>query len=107
MEIRKGVTAAVIVSREWANLDVIRLILRQGHNPTREIRGDQSHLILAEILDPDDPHGLWIELNSHRNMEDSTIPRYSFLIPWGYILGISISEKFSPEIWEEARKLGF
>ena len=26
MEIRKGVTAAVIVSREWANLDVIRLI---------------------------------------------------------------------------------
>jgi hypothetical protein len=42
MEIRKGTTVAVIVSREWANLDVIRLILRQGHNPNKEFRAIEA-----------------------------------------------------------------
>jgi hypothetical protein len=108
MNIDKGASAYVIISRDWANLRAIRIFLRQNHEPEREIRGtDDSHIVYAKILDSDDPHGLWIELNTAKHREDSAVKRYNFLIPWGSLLGIVVSEEFSPEIREEVRKLGF
>ena len=108
MTIDKGASAAIAIRRDWANLRAIRMFLRQNDNPEREIRGsDHSHLVFAKILDYDDPHGLWIELNTDRHREDSTVKRYSLLVPWSEVLAIVISEEFSPALREEARKLGF
>ena len=108
MTIKKGTTVAVIVNRHWANLAGIRMFLRQGHEPNRQIRGtDESHVVIAEVLDSNDPHGFWIELNSEKHKKDPSVKRFSFLVPWGSILGIVLTEKFSPEIWKEVKKLGF
>jgi hypothetical protein len=108
MQIKKGASVAVVVNRAWANLHGVRIFLREGQAPGLEIRGiDQSHIVFADVLDADDSKGLWIELNSGRHQEDPAVKRYSFLVPWGQILTVVISEDFSPAIREEARKIGF
>ena len=108
MNIDKGATAAIVIDRHWANLKAIRVFLRQNDHPENEIRGtDEGHLVFAKILDLDDAHGLWIELNTDKHREDSTAKRYGFLIPWNSVLGIIVGEEFSPDVREEVRKLGF
>lgn len=108
MNVDKGASAAIAIRRDWANLRAIRLFLRQHDNPEREIRGtDDGHLVFAKILDSEDPHGLWIELNTEKHREDSTVKRYSLLVPWSEVLAIVIGEEFSPTIRDEARKVGF
>jgi len=50
----------LVVERSWANLRGVRAIIREG----REIKeGDDSHIIEAKVLDSEDTHGLWVELN--------------------------------------------
>jgi hypothetical protein len=84
------------------------MFLRQNNQPEREIQGrDESHQVYVKILDHEDPHGLWIELNAAKHREDSAAKRHSFLIPWGSVLGIVVGEEFSPEIKEEVRQCGF
>jgi hypothetical protein len=108
MNIPKGANVAVIISRDWANLSAIRIFLRKHREPETEIQGnDESHLVFAKILDHEDPHGLWIELNTTKHAEDSAVKRYSFLIPWGSVLGMVVGEEFSPMIRDEVRRAGF
>jgi hypothetical protein len=63
--------------------------------------------VFAKILDPDDPHGLWIELNTNSQRDDPTVKRDSFFIPWNQVLSIVLAEEFTPAIREEGRKIGF
>ncbi|MGB6944370.1 MAG: hypothetical protein WBE37_18355 [Bryobacteraceae bacterium] len=109
MQIPKGKAVAVIVRRDWANLAAVRIFLRQGETPPgKQIGGsDDSHIIFTDVLDADDPKGLWIELNTERHKDDPSVERFPFLVPWAYVLAVVISEKFSPEVYESARKMGF
>jgi hypothetical protein len=108
MQIDEGACVAVVLNRDWANLQGVRLFLRQNDTPAREIRGpDESHIVFAKVLDSGDARGLWIELNTDRHRKDSTVKRFSFLVPWSQVLTIVIAEEFSPAIREEARKIGF
>jgi hypothetical protein len=92
----------------WANLRGVRIFLRQNQNPDQEIRGeDDSHVIFGELLDYEDLRGLWIELNSHKHQQDATVQRQTLLIPWSEVLTLVLAEKFSPEVWNEAKKIGF
>ncbi len=105
MRIEKGTSIALVVRREWANLAGVRVFLRQGESPPgKEVGGsDDSHIISAAVVDSDDPHGLWIELNTDLHEKDPTVKRYPFLVPWENILTIVLS----PEIYDAAKKIGF
>jgi hypothetical protein len=102
MKIDKGTSVAVVINRHWANLQGVRMFLR----PEKDIGGaDESHVVFARMLDSEDRNGLWIELT--KNKEDSTVKSLSFLIPWSQILSVVVGEDFSPDIREQARKIGF
>jgi hypothetical protein len=104
MKIDKGTSVAVVINRHWANLQGVRMFLR----PEKDIGGaDESHVVFARMLDSEDRNGLWIELNTAKHKEDSTVKRFSFLIPWSQILSVVVGEDFSPDIREQARKIGF
>jgi hypothetical protein len=105
MKIDKGTSVAVVINRHWAHLQGVRMFLR----PEKDIGGaDESHVIFARMLDSEDPNGLWIELNTAKHKEDSTVKRFSFLIPWNQILSVVVGEDdFSPDIRDQARKIGF
>jgi hypothetical protein len=107
MKIDKGANIAVVVNRSWANLWGVRVFLRQNETPEREIRGDDSHLVFAKLLDSEDPNGVWVELNTDRHEKDPTVKLASFFIPWSQVLTIVVTEEFSPAIREEIRKIGF
>jgi hypothetical protein len=108
MQIDKNASVAVIVKRTWANLHGVRMFLRQHENPTTEIRGvDESHIIFATVLDSDDARGVWIELTADKQKPESSVGRFSLLIPWSEVLTIVVGEQFSAAIRQEARKIGF
>jgi hypothetical protein len=108
MKIEKGASAAVVVFRSWVNLHWVRRFLRYYEEPDREVRGDESHIILARVLDADDPHGLWIELNTARHEKDPTVEKHNLLVPWSQVLSIVIPEKdFSDAVQDEVCKIGF
>jgi hypothetical protein len=108
MKIDKGTAVAVVVNRDWANLQGVRLFLRHYQDPQREIRGtDESHVMFADVLDSEDPKGLWIELYTDQQRKDPRVKRLPLFIPWGHVLSIVIAEEFSPAIREEARQIGF
>ena len=108
MKIDKGTNVAVVVNRHWANLQGVRMFLRHYQDPEREIRGsDESHVMFADVLDSEDPKGLWIELYTDQHRKDPDVKRLPLFIPWGQVLSILIAEEFSPAIREEARQIGF
>lgn len=102
MQIAKGTSAAIAVTHNWANLQGVRAFLRQKEDPRREIRGDDdSHIITAKILDSEDPVGLWIEIDWR--MQDETLEKRNFLIPWREVLTVVTGKG----VEEESRKIGF
>jgi hypothetical protein len=105
MEIKKNTSAAVVVRKSWANLYGVRCFIREG----REIKEshDESHIILGKVLDADDPRGLWMETNTGRHETDPSITLQSILIPWREVLTIVLRQDLSPELWSEARRMGF
>jgi hypothetical protein len=104
MEIKKNSSVAVIVPRRWVNLRGIRLFVREG----REIpENADSHIILARVLDSEDPRGLWIELNRGTHEKDPSVKLQSMMVPWNEVLSIIVRQDLSPELWEEARQTGF
>ena len=104
MDIKKDTDVAVVVSKDWANLFGVRMFLRDG-NEIGESH-DGSHIILAAVLESTDPYGLWIT-NSKQKKEDPKAKVKGIMIPWGQILTVVVLQKFSPELWVDAKKLGF
>lgn len=83
MQIDKGASIAVVVRKPWANLHGVKMFLRQHPDPQAEIRGvDESHILFAKVLDPDDARGVWIELAGDKQNADSAVGRVSLLVPW-------------------------
>jgi hypothetical protein len=108
MQIDKGASLAVVVSRAWANLHGVKLFLRPEDATQKEIRGvDDSHILFAKLLDADDARGVWIEVEQDRRKENPAAARIEMLIPWSQVLTIVVAEKFSPAIRQEARRIGF
>ena len=108
MQIDKGASIAVVVRKAWANLHGVKMFLRQHPDPQAEIRGvDESHILFAKVLDPDDARGVWIELAGDKQNADSAVGRVSLLVPWSQILTIVVADQFSASIRQEARKSGF
>jgi hypothetical protein len=104
MNIPKDASVAVVVNRNWANLQGVRMFLR----PEKKIEGtDESHVIFARVLDSEDEHGLWIELNTAKQEEDAAVKRFQFLIPWSQIVTIVVGEELSAHAPERVHKIGF
>jgi hypothetical protein len=102
MHVEKRTSAAIVVSHHWANLVGVRAFLRQKDDPHREIRAqDDSHVILAKIVDSEDPVGLWIEIEWRK--QDGNLEKRTFLIPWREVLTIVIGAC----VEEESRTIGF
>jgi len=108
MNIDKGSSAAVVVSKAWANLHGVKLFLRSGGGSQTDIRGmDESHVLFAKVLEAEDSTGVWIEVQTDKHGEDLAIGAVRMLIPWRQVLAIVVAEKFSPAIRQEARRIGF
>jgi hypothetical protein len=63
--IRKGVSCAVVVSKEWAEVAEVRKFL----GPARDGNVDQTrpgHVIYAKAGGEETVHGVWIELYTDR-----------------------------------------
>jgi hypothetical protein len=102
MNIPKGTSVAIAVTHHWANLQWVRAFLRQKDDPNREIgASDDSHVIFAKVLDPEDPIGLWIKIDWRK--EDGELEERKLLIPWHEVLTV-VSGK---SVEEQTRKIGF
>jgi hypothetical protein len=102
MDIPKNSSAAIIVRRQWVNLQAVRWLfaLEGTQSPLQEETG---HLIVAKMLDARDPHGVWVEMPE---LESPKRARWTLLIPWREIIAIAISETYNPEMWK-ATPIGF
>ena len=58
---------------------------------------DESHMLIARVLDDADPRGLWIELNTSRHKEDADVPLWNLLIPWKEVLAVVVDPTDGPE----------
>lgn len=88
MQIDKAASIAVVVKKTWANLHGVNTFLRQHPDPQADIRGvDESHILFAKVLDPDDP-GVWIELTGDKQNADCAVGRVSLLVRWSQVLTI-------------------
>ena len=104
MRLKQNSTTAVIVTKSWANLQSIKLFLRDC--PVCEVEAaDDSHAILARVLDDTDERGLWIELNTRKHATDPSIELQALMIPWRAVLGLVIADDFTPAM-KEAQNLG-
>lgn len=105
MQIDKAASIAVVVRKTWANLHRVNMFLRPHPDPQADIRGvDESHILFAKVLDPDDP-GVWIELTGDKQNADCAVGRVSLLVRWSQVLTIVIAGQFSAAICQEARKI--
>lgn len=104
MNIKENTSVAVVVNKSWANLYGVRVFLREG----REIKEsqDESHIIFATVLDPNDAMGLWIT-NTKQHEADPNTRVKRILIPWHVIQTVVVRQDISPELWAEANKMGF
>ena len=92
MKIEQGTGVFVSVRLEWANLWGVRAFLRGKYDPTQEIRAiDDSHIIAAEVVDAEDPLGLWILIDYPTKTGE--LEKRKFLIPWAQILTVMIRER--------------
>ncbi len=108
MQVSKGANVAVVINRVWANLHGVRMFLRRGENPQKEIRGvDGSHVIFAKVIDAEDSRGIWIELPSDKPKDNAPAEALSLLIPWPQVLTLVLADEFSQAIRDEARRIGF
>src|SRR6266849_9578936 len=104
MELKKNTSIAVIVTRDWINRCGVRMFVREGREIPKE---SDSHIIFARVLDSQDPHGLWIELHRGKREVDPSVELQGMMIPWGEVLSVVVRENLSPELWNEAKKMGF
>ena len=97
MKIQTGAMLAVVVNQHWARLQGVsqflgnsgeseRMAPQRHHNVQ-----DDSHTLYANVLDDEDPRGLWVELNPEHHKKYKT-KTGAFLIPWNQILGIAVMQ---------------
>ena len=104
MNIEKDTPIAVVVTREWVNRRGVRLFIREGREIPKEA---DSHIILGNVLDANDARGLWMESKRGGQSQLPANQPMGIMIPWNCILCIVIRQDLSPELWDEARKIGF
>jgi hypothetical protein len=113
MRLKMNGSTAVVVRKSWANLQAIKLFLRDRspheieppENDSSEIgRPDESHTIFVHVLDDTDERGLWIELNTKEHQEDPAVELQALMIPWHEVLAIAVGNDFTSAL-EEGQKL--
>jgi len=97
MRIEPGTLVGVSVTRGWCQA-AERFLLQYGY-PNLEA---ERYLLLAHVVDGDDPKGLWVKYR-----ENDQTPTYLMLIPWNHICTVVQAEEFSDGVRKEAKKIGF
>ncbi len=131
MRLKQNASTAVVVKKSWANLHAIRQFLKDrspdGGSPAHEsvecdsplspqkhwsethcpdeARPDESHTILARVLDDTDERGLWIELNTKEHEKNPSVELQALLIPWHEVLAVVVGNDFTAAL-EKSRALG-
>jgi len=104
MRLKQNSTTAVVVKKSWANLQAIKLFLRDC--PSCEIQSaDEGHLIFARVLDDTDQRGLWIELNTTKHENDPSVELDALMIPWHAVLGV-VTARDLAHAAQEAKEAG-
>jgi hypothetical protein len=76
MKIEKGTEIGIVVDKAWSYLKNVRRFLGTSDDGETRFEGKQgeSHLIFAPALDDTDDRGLWIEINSEKELRKSITP---------------------------------
>lgn len=99
MRLKQNSATVIAVKKSWANLQAIKLFLRDC--PSCEVQSaDESHLILARVLDDTDERGLWIELNRKEHDRDPSVELQTMMIPWHAVLALVVGNEF-PNVTEK------
>lgn len=104
MHIPAGVTCGIAVDAGWRHSGAVNALIGPPDNPKAKASG--SSLIIAKILDTDDPYGLWIELNSEQKRNPG-YPILRFVIPWRFIFGVCVDPSDLPEVTHSGKHYGF
>ncbi|HVM92507.1 MAG TPA: hypothetical protein VMT67_06825 [Terriglobales bacterium] len=99
MRLRQNSSNAVVVRKEWAHLQAIQMFLRDRADEMQS--DDNSHTIIARVLDDTDERGLWIELNRKEHDRDSSVELQAMMIPWHAVLAVVVGEALSSTVQEE------
>lgn len=112
MRLKQNTMTAVVVRRSWANLEPIRTLLRErltdssfdhipDHSPDRASHGtpdensDDSCTILARVVDDTHERGLWIELDTEKELKNATAERPVLMIPWREVLAVVVAQNLT------------
>lgn len=88
MRLKMNALTAVVVRKSWANLQAIQMFL--GDRPSAET-ADDSHTLLARVLDDSDLRGLWIELDTDIDLPNAPAERPALMIPWHEVLAVIVA----------------
>jgi len=109
MRLKMNTMTAVVVRRSWANLEAIRTFLHDrtlgctsDHASDRSLDRtsdgtpdenlDDSCTILARVVDDSHERGLWIELDTEKELKDPAAERPVLMIPWAEVLAIVVAQ---------------
>jgi hypothetical protein len=53
---------------------------------------DDSCTLLARVLDDSDPRGLWIELDTEKDLPDASAERPALMIPWHEVISVIVAK---------------
>jgi hypothetical protein len=109
MRLKLNAMTAVVVRKSWANLEAIRTFLRGRtldctfdsrsdgkpdgkSNGTSDENQDDSCTILARVVDDSHERGLWIELDTEKELKDAGTERPALMIPWREVLAVVVAQ---------------
>ena len=92
MNLDERASAAIVVSRQWADRWWANHHRHYGRGEQWPLRDDAYPVVVARIFDLGDPQGLWIERESPSHPEDFAAPTDPLFIPWSDVLSIVFDE---------------
>jgi len=89
MNLDERASAAIVVSREWADRRWADRHCRRARDERRDPCDAAHPVIIARILDHKDAQGLWIEVGTPSHLEDFAARTNALFIPWSEVLSIT------------------
>lgn len=93
IRLKMNTLTAVVVRKSWAQLEAMQTFLRDRTPAcTCDENSDDSCTILARVMDDTHERGLWIELDTEKELKDATAERPVLMIPWREVLAVVVGQ---------------
>jgi hypothetical protein len=98
MPLESGKTVLLLVKSEWSEDNAVRTLL--GSTDSGRPVSTPSNRIIAKVIEPKDPLGLWVELYTKKPDRSPLGKPFEVLIPWSAIVTIAVVPESDPEVEE-------